>query len=124
MGVGILPLSTAYALCETFGFELGVDQRIREAPVFYGSVAFAILFGVGIVLIPGAPLVRILFLSSALNAVLLTPILVFVYLLSNDRELMGDHRNGLLANAVTLITISILAALTIVLILATVTGRA
>jgi len=122
MASGVLPLSTAYAICESFGFELGVDQRIREAPVFYGVIAFSICFGAGIVLLPGAPLVPILFLSAALNAVLLAPILVFLYLLANDRELMGEHRNGRLSNTFTIATIVMLVTLTITLLIVTLSG--
>jgi len=122
MASGVLPLSTAYAICESFGFELGVDQRIREAPVFYGVIAFSILFGAGIVLLPGAPLVPILFLSAALNAVLLAPILVFLYLLANDGELMGTHRNGRLSNALTIATIVMLTALTVILLIVSLSG--
>lgn len=123
MGAGILPLSTSYAICEAFGFELGLDQYIREAPVFYGTLAFAIVFGALVVLIPGIPLVPILFVSAVVNAVLLAPILVYLYLLANDRDLMGDLRNGRLANVLTIGTIVLLVSLTIVLAVAPLIAR-
>jgi Mn2+/Fe2+ NRAMP family transporter len=123
MGAGILPLSTSYAICEAFGFELGLDQYIREAPVFYGTLAFAIVFGALVVLIPGIPLVPILFVSAVVNAVLLAPILVYLYLLANDRDLMGDLRNGRLANVLTIATIVLLVSLTVVLALAPLIAR-
>ncbi len=116
MGANILPLSTSYAICEAFGFELGLDQYIREAPVFYGTIAFAIGFGALVVLIPGIPLVPILFVSAVVNAVLLAPILVYLYVLANDRDLMGDLRNKRLANVLTIGTIVLLIALTVVLV--------
>ncbi|MGE5461418.1 MAG: divalent metal cation transporter, partial [Solirubrobacterales bacterium] len=120
---GILPLSTSYAICEAFGFELGLDQYIREAPVFYGTLAFAIVFGALVVLIPGIPLVPILFVSAVVNAVLLAPILVYLFLLANDRDLMGDLRNGRLANVLTIGTIVLLICLTIVLAVAPLIAR-
>jgi Mn2+/Fe2+ NRAMP family transporter len=118
MGANILPLSTSYAVCEAFGFELGLDRYIREAPVFYGMVAFTIGFGALVVLIPGVPLVPILFISAVVNALLLAPILVYLYVLANDRDLMGDLKNGRLANAATIATIALLILLTIALVVA------
>jgi Mn2+/Fe2+ NRAMP family transporter len=75
------------------------------------------------VLIPGIPLVPILFVSAVVNAVLLAPILVYLYLLANDRDLMGDLRNGRLANALTIATIVLLVSLTVVLALAPLIAR-
>ena len=113
LAAGVLPLSTAYALCEAFGFELGLDRYVAEAPVFFGTIAFAIVMAAGIVLIPGVSLVPILFLSAVVNGLLLAPILVFLYLLANDRELMGELRNGRLANALTVATVVLLSVLTV-----------
>jgi NRAMP (natural resistance-associated macrophage protein)-like metal ion transporter len=116
LAAGVLPLSTSYALCEAFGFELGLDEFVRDAPVFYGIIAFAIGVGAVIVLIPGISLVPILFVSAVVNGLLLAPMLVYVYMLANDRDLMGELRNGRVANALTLATIVLLAVLTIVLV--------
>jgi NRAMP (natural resistance-associated macrophage protein)-like metal ion transporter len=116
LAAGILPLSTAYAVCEAFGFELGVDERVRDAPVFYGVFGFAIVFGAVLVLVVGPhQLVPILYISSAVNAVLLAPILIYLYRLCNDKELLGDHANGKLANVLSGGTIVILITLTVVL---------
>jgi Mn2+/Fe2+ NRAMP family transporter len=120
MAANILPLSTSYAICEAFGFELGLDRYIREAPVFYGTIAFAVGFGALVVLIPGIPLVPILFISAVVNALLLAPILVYLYILANDRDLMGELANGRLANVLTISTVVLLILLTIVLVIATI----
>ena len=117
LAAGILPLSTSYAVCEAFGFELGLDRGVREAPVFYGVFTGAIVIGAIVVLIPGVPLVPILFLSAAVNGVLLAPLLIFLYLLANDKELMGEYRNGRVANVLTIVTIGILLSLTAVLLI-------
>jgi Mn2+/Fe2+ NRAMP family transporter len=120
MGAGILPLSTSYAVCEAFGFELGLDHYVREAPVFFGMIAFSIGVGALIVLLPGIPLVPILFASAVVNGLLLAPVLGYLYLLANDRDLMGELANGRLANVLTLVTIVLLVLLSIVLLIATV----
>ena len=118
MAANILPLSTSYAVCEAFGFELGLDQPVREAPVFFGTIAFSIVFGAVVILIPGIPLVPVLFLSAVVNGLLLAPLFVYLYLLANDRDLMGELRNGRLTNVLTIVTIVLLIALTIILIVA------
>jgi len=115
LAAGILPLSTSYAVCEAGGFEMGIDRSAREAPVFYGVFAFSILFGAVLVLLPGVPLVPVLFLSATINGVLLTPILVYVYVLANDRPLMGEHRNGKLSNVLAMFTIVMLALMSVAL---------
>jgi NRAMP (natural resistance-associated macrophage protein)-like metal ion transporter len=115
LAAGVLPLSTSYAVCEAFGFEFGLDRRLRDAPVFYGIFGVFIVVGAGIVLIPGAPLVPILFLSAAVNGVLLAPILIYLYILANDRDLMGAYRNRRSTNVLTLATIALLLTLTAVL---------
>jgi Mn2+/Fe2+ NRAMP family transporter len=96
----ILPLSTAHVICEGLGFEAGIDHKIREAPIFYGLYAGLIITGGGIILIPGAPLLKILLFSQVANGVWLAPVLVFILLLINRRELMGDNVNSLGFNIV------------------------
>ncbi len=118
LAAGVLPLSTSYAVCEAFGFELGLDEYVRDAPVFFGIIAFAIAFGAGVVLIPGISLIPILFLSAVVNGVLLAPILIYLYFLANDQELMGELVNGRWANTLTLATVALLIGLTMVLVVA------
>ena len=115
LAAGVLPLSTSYAICEAFGFELGLDEYVRDAPVFFGTIAFSIGIGALVVLIPGVSLVPILFVSAVINGILLAPILIYLYVLANDRELMGELRNGRIANLLTVIAIGLLIILTIVL---------
>ena len=110
----IVPLSTAYSVSEAFGRKADLDDGFSEAPVFYLSFATVVIVAAAIVLVPGAPLIQILFLSQALNAVLLLVMLPFVRRLGRDRELMGEHalgRWGRLTTgiALALIVVSVLA---------------
>jgi len=98
LAASILPLSTAYSITETLGYESALDDPVREAPLFYGSYALIVTLGASIVLIPGAPLIPLLYLTQALNAVLLLPLLVFLWLIARDRRIMGSLANGRLAN--------------------------
>ncbi len=110
----ILPLSTAYYVCEAFGFESGVEKRFSEAPFFYGLYAALIVIGAGIVMIPHAPLLDIIFWSQVLNGALLPLVLVLMLLLINNKQLMGPYTNNLAVNIVTLATVVIVGVLTIV----------
>ncbi|MGC1581909.1 MAG: Nramp family divalent metal transporter [Candidatus Acidiferrales bacterium] len=96
----ILPLSTAHVICEGLGFESGIDHKLGEAPIFYGLDAGLIVVGGGIILIPHAPLLKILLFSQVANGVWLAPVLIFILLLINRRDLMGDHVNSLGFNIV------------------------
>ena len=80
-GAALVPVSTAYVITEAFGFESGLNFKIGEAPVFYGLFASLLIIGAALVVLPFVPLINILFITQAVNAVLLLPILVFVYLL-------------------------------------------
>ncbi len=90
LAASILPLSTAYSVCEAVGVESSLDDRPRQAPVFYVTYAAVTLVAVAIVLVPGAALVPILFLSQVLNAILLLPLMVMILGAARDRSLMGD----------------------------------
>ena len=110
----ILPLSTAYYVCEAFGFDSGVDKRFREAPIFYGLYAALIAIGASIVLLPGAPLLGIIFWSQVINGALLPVVLFLMLLLINNKALMGEHTNGLFFNIVAWATVIIVGGLTLV----------
>src|SRR6202167_3705920 len=84
----ILPLSTAHVICEGLGFESGIDHKLGEAPIFYGLYAGLIIVGGGIILIPHAPLLKILLFSQVANGIWLAPVLIFILLLINRRDLM------------------------------------
>ena len=110
----ILPLSTAYYVCEAFGFERGVDHRFFEAPVFYSFYLALIIVGAGVVVLPGAPLAGIIFYSQVLNGALLPVVLVLMLLLINNKRLMGTWTNSRFFNAVAWATVVIVGTLTII----------
>jgi Mn2+/Fe2+ NRAMP family transporter len=111
----ILPLSTAYSVCEGLGFESGVDYRFEEAPIFYWLYTLLIVIGGGMVLLPGFPLVRLILLSQVLNGVLLPVILVFILILVNRKDLMGEWVNSKLYNAIAYTTVMVLTVLCLAL---------
>lgn len=110
LAASILPLSTAYAISDLTGSPAALDDGIREAPLFYASFAFVTLIGVVLVLIPGAPLVTILVLTQVLNAVLLLPLLWFMYGIARDPNLMGEYAASRRAAAGYLVMIVLIAA--------------
>jgi NRAMP (natural resistance-associated macrophage protein)-like metal ion transporter len=109
----ILPLSTAYTVCEGLGFESGVDKGFKEAPFFYWFYTLLIVLGAGIVLIPNFPLVKTILLSQVLNGVLLPVIMIFMLKLINKSELMGEHTNSTWFNWVAWITAIIVTVLSL-----------
>jgi Mn2+/Fe2+ NRAMP family transporter len=118
----ILPISTAYAVCEGMGFESGLDKRFHEAPAFYWLYTLLIVIGAGSVLFPGFSLIRVMVLSQVANGILLPFVLVFVILLVNDRELMGRYVNSRWYNAVSWGTVGTMIALTVAMLIATAKG--
>jgi Mn2+/Fe2+ NRAMP family transporter len=118
----ILPISTAYAVCEGLGLESGLDKRFEEAPAFYWLYTALIVFGAGVVLIPRFPLFRVMVLSQVVNGILLPFVLVFVILLINDKELMGSYTNSRWYNIVSWFTVVVMIALTIALLIAQARG--
>ena len=116
----ILPLSTAHVICEGLGFEAGIDHKVKEAPAFYSLYTGLIVVGGGIILLPRAPLFKILILSQVANGVWLPVVLIFILLLINRRELMGDHTNSWGFNLVAWATSVIMIILTLVLVYTTI----
>jgi NRAMP (natural resistance-associated macrophage protein)-like metal ion transporter len=112
----ILPLSTAHVICEGLGFEAGLDHKFREAPAFYWLYTILILVGGGIVLLPNAPLWKIFIFSQVGNGVWLPIVVIFILLLINRKDLMGEHTNTLLFNIVAWVTAIAMIALTLVLV--------
>jgi Mn2+/Fe2+ NRAMP family transporter len=120
----ILPLSTAYTVCEGLGFESGVDKRFGEAPFFYWLYTFLILAGaILVLLIPGPQLVRIVLWSQVLNGIVLPFVLIFMLLLINKKELMGEYVNSHLFNAVAWGTTILVAGLSLALVVGYITGK-
>ncbi len=91
LAAAILPLSTAYSVSEAIGAPAALDRKLREAPVFYGVYALVLVIGAGLVLLPGVALVPVLYLSQALNAVLLVPLLFLIAGICSDTQVMGAH---------------------------------
>jgi NRAMP (natural resistance-associated macrophage protein)-like metal ion transporter len=109
----ILPLSTAYSVCEGLGFESGVNKRIREAPIFYFLYTLLIVVGAGVTLIPRFPLIRMILWSQVLNGMLLPFILIFMILLVNKKDLMGDWANPKWFNFVSWVSVVFIIGLTL-----------
>jgi len=109
----ILPISTAYAVCEGLGFESGLDKKFHEAPVFYWLYTLIIVVGAGVLLVPRFPLAHIMVLSQVVNGIVLPFVLIFMLLLINDRELMGAHVNTRGFNVVAWLTVTVMIVLTL-----------
>jgi NRAMP (natural resistance-associated macrophage protein)-like metal ion transporter len=109
----ILPLSTAFLVCEGMGWETGVNKKFSEAPQFYGLYSLLIFLGAAIILLPGIPLFSVMYISQVINGVVLPAILVFMILLVNNKKLMGSHVNGRGYNIISWITIAVLTVLTV-----------
>jgi len=110
----ILPLSTAYTVCEGLGFESGVGKKFGEAPVFYWLYTILIAAGAGVILSPKVPLVQISILSQAINGVAIPFVLIFMLLLVNKKELMGEFVNSRFYNVLSWITVAVLILLSLV----------
>ncbi len=111
----ILPLSTSYVICEALGFESGIDRKFREAKIFYSLYTILIVAGAALIFVPGAAYVRIAVLSQVANGFLLPIVLVFILLLVNRKDLMGDKVNGPGFNWVAWTTTVAMVALALVL---------
>jgi Mn2+/Fe2+ NRAMP family transporter len=109
LAAAVLPLSTAYSVSEAFGYEAGLDDSFAQARIFYLTFVAVVVVAVAVVLVPGAPLIPILFLSQALNAILLLPLLVLSYGIATDRVLMGDHALSGPGRVATLAVIALVA---------------
>jgi Mn2+/Fe2+ NRAMP family transporter len=115
LAAAILPLSTAYSVMEASGREGNLDATLRAEPLFYGTFVGVTAFAAAIVMFPGAPLVPILFLTQALNAVMLLPLLAMIIHLSRDAETMGELTIGRDATALAWATFGLIAAAVVAL---------
>jgi NRAMP (natural resistance-associated macrophage protein)-like metal ion transporter len=111
----ILPLATAYQVSEGMGWERGLDRSFTEAPEFYSVYTLLIVLGAGLVLLPHAPLLKIMYLSQVLNGLLLPLVLVFMLLLINDKRLMGEYHNSRTYNILSWLCVVLVSALGIYL---------
>jgi Mn2+/Fe2+ NRAMP family transporter len=118
----ILPLSTAYTVCEGLGLESGVERKFSEAPAFYWLYTVLIVAGAAVVLIPGLPLIKIVFFSQVVNGAVLPFVLIFMLLLINKKDLMGEYVNKTTFNVIAWATTIIMVVLTVLLIYSQVHG--
>ncbi len=112
----ILPLSTAHVICEGLGFEAGIDHKFKDAKIFYSLYTVLIVVGAGIILLPHVPIWKIFIFSQVGNGVWLPIVIIFILLLVNRRDLMGEHVNTLTFNIVAWATAIAMIILTLVLV--------
>ncbi|MGE5644472.1 MAG: Nramp family divalent metal transporter [Acidobacteriota bacterium] len=122
LSAAILPLATAYNVCEGLGFESGVDKRFSEARIFYSLYTFLIVLGAGCVLIPQMPLLKVILLSQVANGVLLPFVLIFMLKLVNREELMGEMKNRRWQNVVAGMTSVVMIVLTAMMLWTSIAG--
>jgi NRAMP (natural resistance-associated macrophage protein)-like metal ion transporter len=120
LGAIIVPLATAYYICEAMGWEAGVNKSFREAPQFMGIYTMMIVAGAVVVLIPNAPLVFLMVLSAVINGLMLPFVLVFVILLINNTKIMGEYVNSKGYNAISWATVVTVAVLTVLFVCSTI----
>jgi len=113
----ILPLSTAYLICEGLGWEAGIDKKFIEAPQFYGFYSLIIFLGAGVILYPHFPLIPIMYFSQVINGMVLPFVLIFMLLLINDKKLMAGYTNGPIFNTVAWVTAIVMIGFTIFLLI-------
>jgi Mn2+/Fe2+ NRAMP family transporter len=112
----ILPLATAFYVCEAFGFEAGIDKKWKEAPEFFILYTGIIVIGAIIILLPNAPLITITLWSQIINALLLPVVLICMILLVNKQKIMGEHVNKPITNIIGWSTVVILVGLSAMMI--------
>ena len=116
----ILPVATAFYVCEAFGFEAGIDKSWKEAPQFYWLYTGIIVIGAAIILFPGAPLFGIALWSQRINGILLPVVLICMMLIINKKDVMGKYVNNKLQNAIGWVTIVLLVGLSATLVISSV----
>jgi len=115
----ILPLSTAYSVCEGMGWEVGVNRRFREAPQFYTLYTAIIIIGAAVILLPNVKLISIMLVSQACNGLLLPFVLIFMLILVNNKRLMGKYTNSKIYNILSILVVIGMIGLSIVLLFVT-----
>jgi NRAMP (natural resistance-associated macrophage protein)-like metal ion transporter len=110
---GILPLSTSYHVCEGMGWPAGINHRYGEAKQFYGLYAGILAVGAIPILIPGMPLLKVMYFSQVCNGVLLPFVLLMMLRMVNDKNLMGEHTNGALLNVISYLTVVLVILMTL-----------
>ena len=111
----ILPLSTAYTVCEGLGWELGVNKKFKDAPQFYWLYSVIIIIGAAFILIPGINFVKIMLVTQVANGILLPFVLIMMLYLVNRKRLMGEHTNSLIYNIISWAVVVVMILLSLVL---------
>jgi Mn2+/Fe2+ NRAMP family transporter len=124
LAAAVLPVTAAYVIAETFGLEKGIARRPREAPVFVATLTVLLVIGAVVAMIPGVPVIKLLVLVQVVNGALLPVTLFFVWRLARSEDLMGEHRNGRVFDAVAALTVLATSALSLVLVGLTLSGKA
>jgi Mn2+/Fe2+ NRAMP family transporter len=124
LAAAILPVTAAYVIAETFGLEKGISRRPREAPVFVAVITLLIAVGAAVALIPHLPVIKLLVFVQVVNGALLPVTLFFVWRLARNHELMGQYRNGRVFDVLAALTVAATSALSLALLVLTVTGHA
>jgi NRAMP (natural resistance-associated macrophage protein)-like metal ion transporter len=119
----ILPIATAFYVCEGFGFEAGIDKKLREAPQFYLLFTLIILVAVIVILLPNAPLIAITIWTQVLNAILLPIVLICMIIVVNKADIMGEYVNNKAQNLIGILTTTILIILSLILLIYPVVKR-
>lgn len=122
LACAIIPLSTSYAFCEAFGFESGVDNDIKEAPVFFGIYTVMIAVSTIVIMIPGINLVKIAVVTQQIAGILSPAILIFMIILVNDKRIMGKYVNSKLQNVLSFATVGFIILLSLVLVISPLLG--
>jgi Mn2+/Fe2+ NRAMP family transporter len=117
LAAAVVPLATAYSVCESFGFERGVSYSFKDAPIFQGLFTGMIILGAVVALIPGLPLIPLIVVAQIINGMLLPILLVFILRLVNDRRIMGKYVNSALQNIIAWGITIVLTALSFIMIL-------
>ncbi len=119
LGAIIVPLATAYYVCEAMGWETGINKTFKEAPQFMWIYTMTIALAALVILLPGAPLVFLMVLSAVINGILLPFVLIFALLLVNNKKLMGDYTNSRTYNYISWATVATIIVLTSFLVVTT-----
>jgi NRAMP (natural resistance-associated macrophage protein)-like metal ion transporter len=117
LAASIIPLSTSYAICEAFGWESGIDNKISEAPAFFGIYLALIVLGSLLILIPGISLMKLILVTQQIAGILVPVILIFMILIVNDQSIMGDYKNTPLQNGISWITVVFIIFLSIIMLI-------
>ncbi len=118
----VLPLTTAFVICEAFGWEASVSLSWKEAPTFKGIFTFIIIFSAAVVLIPDINLLGVMLVAQFVNGIILPVLLAFMAIISRDKRVMGSYRSGRFATAILWISVGIVAALAAALLIMTALG--